>query len=89
MDESVWRHGALVMTWKKDGFGTPDTALYLGLIWLGEITNFGSSGRNGNPWRAWIATDDDGNLVDWYPTQEAAQSALVEAAVKALLGDGK
>lgn len=85
--EPVWRHGNLVMTWNTDSSGNDRPDLYLDKIWIGYVTRFKNPNRVTAPWRAWLMTDEEGDGIGWHPTREAAQSALVEAAVKALLGD--
>lgn len=82
--EPVWRHGDLVMTWIiKDNLDF----LYIGRCELGYIMRYNLY-MGHEPWRSCLlVAHPEGSA--WHPTREAAQSALVEAAAKALLGEGK
>lgn len=90
MDEPAWQRGDLVMTWreviighgKNKGLVCPDfLRLYVGEIYAGCVDK-----GDFTPWEAILSDAKSTNLGD-FDTQEAAQSALVEAAVKALMGE--
>lgn len=38
--------------------------------------------RESAPWRAWISSEEDGNELGWFSTEELAKNALEEAVIK-------
>lgn len=81
-NEPVWRLGDLVMTWREDETELESYELYLGNIRIGGIYFIDDEAK---PWHTWINIEDEESVE--FLTKESAQSALVEAVVKALLGD--
>lgn len=91
---TAWSRYGITISWRTDEFGKPERALYVGSIYVGSLTHesrrFGVGGREieprEKPWRAWFMNDIDGNELGWYPTEQEARDAMVDAAVKGLFG---
>ena len=84
--DAVWTNPVLVsLFWRPDGFGRSGMALYARDIYLGEVSELTHHQRPEHRWRAWLMTDDSGDEVGWYRTEQEAKDALVDAALKGLL----
>jgi len=66
--------------WRKDGFGNPEYALFLGDLYVGSIMRLSHNGK----WRAWFMDGDEGNEVDQYDQPDDARRAVENALIEAL-----
>ena len=41
----------------------------------------------GQGWRAWLMTDEEGDPIGWYPTEQEAKKALLDKALSLLMAD--
>ena len=80
--EAIWT-GRCRVYWRADAFGHKDCALFIGRLHVGSLMHYAPHGDK--PWRAWLMTDDDGKQIGWFPTQQEAQDALVDAAIVEIL----
>lgn len=80
--KSFWR-GHTSLTWRDDAYGRPLNALYAGNLYLGRVNRLPHETR-GTLWRTWLMTDESGNDVGWFGTEQEAKDALADAAVKGL-----
>ena len=85
--EAIWTNPVLVsLFWRPDGYGKPGRALYARDLYLGQVMHVPTHPRRqGQTWRAWLMTTDEGEEVGWYPTEQEAKEALVDAALEGLL----
>ncbi len=87
--DAVWTNRILVsLFWRPDGYGNPGRALYARDLYLGHVTHwtYPDPSHRATPWRAWLMTDEEGEEVGWWATEQEAKDALVDAALKALNG---
>ena len=75
--------------WRKDCFGYPRRALYLGSLYTGCILQgTGSNNPKRGLWCGWFMSGDEGNETGWFVTADEAR-ASVEAALTAALKEVK
>lgn len=86
---TVWSRHGLTLAWRADEFGKPDLALYLGELCVGLIHPWGVPNYRPGQTRAWIMNEPDGSELGWYPTEQEAKDALVQAVLKALFGEAE
>jgi hypothetical protein len=71
MPDPIWSRAGIDMTWR--GYG-----LYLGNLFVGSVSQ---------PFETWDAHLNLRRLGSNFPTEQAARDAVVDAAIKALLGE--
>jgi hypothetical protein len=69
-----------MLSWRKDGSGGVDHALFLGDLYVGGILQL----QRNKKWRAWFMNDDGGNEVGRFETAFEARLAVESALLKAL-----
>lgn len=87
MPDPIWSHAGIDMTWRGSA---DEPLLFVGDLCVGRIFPIDEESAWFTPdhvWRAQIMTECFGHGLGGYATVEAAQDVLVDAAVKALLGD--
>lgn len=62
-------------------------ALYIGNLCIGNLIELDHPNHPGTSWRPWIMTDEDGKSLGWFASEQEARDVLVDAALKALMGD--
>jgi hypothetical protein len=61
--------------------------LWLQGLWIGQVIRWGAHGPEGRketPYRGWLMTEEDGDEVGWFKTEDDAKIAVKEAAEAAL-----
>lgn len=89
MSDPIWSRAGIEMRWREDEFGRANTSLYAGNICVGGIYNEARLPRrpeHRGTWRAYLMNSDSGNAIGYYETEQECRDALVDAAVKALMG---
>lgn len=78
--DPIWSHGEIDMAWRDD-------ELFVGHLHIGYIWK----DRDGK-WHSWLCSSDNGTIagngtrIGLYSTEQEARDAMVDAAVRALLG---
>jgi hypothetical protein len=84
-DAPVWSETiSVALTWRKDAWGEEGRALYLNGLCVGFVQRHKT--KLVLAYRAWIMSDDDGQSIGWFPTEDMAKAELVEAVKKELTG---
>lgn len=79
----IWSRGGIEMRWRVDEDGA-NILLYAGRTYIGLIL---APDHESDLWGCGLFTEPGGRVVGNYTTEAEARTALVDAAVKALLGE--
>jgi hypothetical protein len=71
--------------WKPDGWGNAGRDLYLGDLYVGSVQDWEKKYLPAKPWRAWLMTTDEGDVVGRANTEIDAKEILLEAARNAFI----
>ena len=75
----------IAIRWRKNGFGRPECALYIGRIYAGQVDMVSVRHHPDTLWRAWIMNSDEGSELAWRATEKEAKDGLFHAVSIAVM----
>lgn len=86
----IWSRAGIELRWREGKFGRANAVLYFGNSYVGGIyneTGLPLGPEHHGPWRAYLMNSDSGSAIGYYETEQECRDALVDAVVKALMGE--